>query len=444
MKFKLFTLLLVVFSGPAFALDPFFVYTQNAPENCIDADVTKELDLPTLIQVGICNNPALNRDYMSVKASEASVGTAKSDYLPTIDASATASKSTSKTEGGQRESTSPYSGNIGLKWLIYDFGARGATTDQMQAYLNSDSFKYSAALHDTVLAINQAYFDYLSNEEVLKSAQETKKSYQKSFEETSKRYKLGMVALSDKLLAQTTYKKSELKVIEAENVLKKSGATLATLLNLPTDTEFKLALPEKDKDITQISTEMTVQQMMEEALKLRPELKSAESKEEAAKYGIDIAKAGHYPSLSANASAGYNDTWKGNDPYRMTGSAGLSLSVPLFSGFKTTYNVAKARYQYAQAQQTTIETQDSVKKEVFNAYQDYQTAVSSYKVNQEVLESAKESERVSFKSYKAGKESILNLLTTQAELAAARQGVATSFYDVLIAKANLYRAIGQF
>ncbi len=444
MKFKLFVLALIFSATPVWALDPFFVYTQNAPENCVDADVTKELDLPTLIQIGICNNPALNRDYISVKAQEASLGSAKSEYLPTIEATGSASKSVSKVEGGQRENTSPFSGNIGLRWLIYDFGARGATTDQMQAYLDSESFQYNAALHNTVLAINQAYFDYLSNGEVLKSAQETMKSYKKSFEETSKRYKLGMAALSDKLLAQTTYKKSELKVIEAENTLKKSGATLATLLNLPTDTEFKLSLPKKDKDITAISTDMTVGQMMEEALKLRPELKSAESQEQAAKYAIDIAKAGHYPSLSANANAGYNDYWKGNDPYRMNGSAGLSLSVPLFNGFKTTYNVAKARYQYAAAQQSTIETQDSVKKEVFNAYQDYQTAVSSYKVNKEVLESAKESERVSFKSYQAGKESILNLLTAQAELAAARQGVATSFYDVLIAKANLYRAIGQF
>ncbi|MBR6232042.1 MAG: TolC family protein [Alphaproteobacteria bacterium] len=444
MKFKLFVLALVFSATPVWALDPFFVYTQNAPENCVDADVTKELDLPTLIQIGICNNPALNRDYISVKAQEASLGSTKSEYLPTIEATGSASKSVSKVEGGQRENTSPFSGNIGLRWLIYDFGARGATTDQMQAYLDSESFQYNAALHNTVLAINQAYFDYLSNGEVLKSAQETMKSYKKSFEETSKRYKLGMAALSDKLLAQTTYKKSELKVIEAENTLKKSGATLATLLNLPTDTEFKLSLPKKDKDITAISTDMTVGQMMEEALKLRPELKSAESQEQAAKYAIDIAKAGHYPSLSANANVGYNDYWKGNDPYRMNGSAGLSLSVPLFNGFKTTYNVAKARYQYAAAQQSTIETQDSVKKEVFNAYQDYQTAVSSYKVNKEVLESAKESERVSFKSYQAGKESILNLLTAQAELAAARQGVATSFYDVLIAKANLYRAIGQF
>ncbi|MGN0919438.1 MAG: TolC family protein [Alphaproteobacteria bacterium] len=444
MKLKLLTFALVMTVCPVWALDPFSVYTQNAPQNCIDADVTKELDLPTLIQVGICNNPALNRDYMSVKAQEAALGEVKSAYLPTVDATGSASKSTVKIKGEQKETTSPYAGNIGLKWLIYDFGARGATTDQMQAYLDSDSFTYSAHLKDTVLAINQAYFDYLSNEEVLKSTQETMKSYQKSYEETAKRYKLGMTALSDKLLAQTTYKKSELAVIEAKNTLKKSGATLATLLNLPTDTEFKLTLPPKDKDITALSIQMNVQEMMEEALKLRPELKSIVRQEEAAKYGIDIAKAGHYPSLSANASAGYNDYWSGDKSYHATGTAGLSLSVPLFSGFQTTYNIAKAKYQYAQAQQTTVETQDSVKKEVFNAYHDYQTAVASYQVNQEVLKSAKESERVSFKSYQAGKESILNLLTAQAELASARQGVATSFYEVLIAKANLYRAIGQF
>ena len=94
--------------------------------------------------------------------------------------------------------------------------------------------------------------------------------------------------------------------------------------------------------------------------------------------------------------------------------------------------------------QTFSSEKESIQKEVFNAYQDYTTAVSSYKVNQEVLKSAKESERVTFVSYQAGKESILNLLTAQAQLADARQGLAVSFYGVLTAKAKLYRAIGQF
>ena len=443
MRLKVMFALLLI-STPGWALDPFSVYSLNAPKGCIDADVSQELDLPALIQIAVCNNPSLNRDYMSVKAREAELGGAKGDYLPTVSANVSAGKNITKNQGDKNHTSSPYSGNLGLSWLLYDFGKRGATTDQMQSYLDSESFTYNAALHDLVLNVNQAYFDLLSNQEVLKSAQESVKSYKKSFEETSKRYQLGMVSLSDKLLAQTTHQKSELTVLQAQNAIEKSSATLATLLNLPTDTKFHLTLPPKDKDITALETDMTVQQMMETALQLRPEMKSALSSQDAARFGIDIAKAGHYPTLSATVSAGYNDYWSGHNPYQMSGSAGLNLSVPVFNGFKTSYGVDRAHYQYEQAVFGAQNTKESIQKEVYTAYQDYITAVSSYQVNQEVLKSAKESERVAFVSYKAGKESILNLLTAQAQLAEARQGLAVSFYNVLINKAKLYRAVGQF
>ncbi len=440
-----FLITFLLMSTPALAIDPFSVYSLNAPEGCIDHDISQEMDLPTLVQIGICNNPSLNRDYMSVKAREAELGATKGNYLPVLEASASARKAITKNQDEKKKNTSsPYSGNIALSWLLYDFGKRGATTDQMKAYLDSDSFTYNAALHNLVLNVNQAYFELLSNQEVLKSAQESVKSYKKSYEETSKRYQLGMVSLSDKLLAQTTYQKSELAVLQAQNAIEKSSATLAALLNLPANTKFNLTLPPKDRDITVLETDMTVQQMIETAVALRPEMKSALSAQEAARFGIDIAKSGHYPSLSASGSAGYNDYWSGNKSYQMTANAGLNLSVPLFNGFKTSYNVDRAQYQYEKSVAFAQDTKESIEKEVYNAYQDYTTAVSSYKVNQEVLKSAKESERVAFVSYKAGKESILNLLTSQAQLAEARQGLAVSFYTVLTAKASLYRAIGRF
>lgn len=52
--------------------------------------------------------------------------------------------------------------------------------------------------------------------------------------------------------------------------------------------------------------------------------------------------------------------------------------------------------------------------------------------------------RVLRASYRAGKETLLNLLTVQAQLASARQELIVSFYTVLIGKANLYRAVGKF
>lgn len=445
MKKILLALGLTCLASQTLALDFLGVYDKNAPEGCLsEVNLNQKLTLPVLIQIGICNNPSLNREFMAVKASEAQLGVQRSEYLPTISASGNASRTYKKQEDTDSERANPFSANVALNWMLYDFGGRGATTEQTKNYLQQAEFTYNALLHDTVLAINQAYFDLLSNEAVLKSAQETVKSYKKSFEETTKRYELGMVSLSDKLLAQTTYQKSELEVIAAQNSIEKSRANLATLLNLPTDTKFDLQQPSDKKDFEKLEQDIPVQEMMELALKLRPELSGALSAREAAQQGVYIARAGYFPTISAVANAGYGDTWKHQSPYQKNASVGLSIDVPLFSGFQTSYLVDKAKFYLKQAQADVIKVSDMVKEEVYTSYQDYQTAVSSYKVNQQVLASAKEGERVSFASYQAGKESILNLLTAQAQLASARKEVVVSYYNVLISKANLYRAIGQF
>ena len=443
---KSFMCLLWLCATPAFAeFDPLFVYSEKAPEGCVDAPTkTGEWTLPELIQIGICNNPTLNRSYMSVKSSEASLGQAKSAYLPDITASAGIQQKNQKIEHQSTTKAYPYSGNLALSWLIYDFGGRSAKTDQMKAYLDAAEFSYNAALHDTVLAINQAYFDLLSAQEVLKSTQESEKTFKKSYEESSKRFDLGLVSASDKLLAKTTYENSRLDVVQANNALKKAQGALAVLLNLSPDTELKVTTPPKDKDITKLEEDQSVQELMETALTLRPELQSQKSQMTAAEREIEIARAGGLPSISAGASVGYGDSWKKHSPYAVDSSVGLSLSLPLFTGFSDTYKTAHAKYQYRQAALSVLETQDSVRKDVWNSYQDYKTAVEAYKISKTLRESAVENERVAFASYQVGKGSILELLTAGSQLASAKQQVIVAFYSVLTSKANLYRAIGRF
>ena len=445
MKKKLF-LLGLLFSAPVWAeSDPFSVYVTKAPEGCIDVPATQqELTLPELIQIGVCNNPTLGRGYISVKVSEASYGQGKSAYLPSISASGRISQIHQKTEELDSENNHPYSGNVALSWLLYDFGGRTAKNEKLKAYLESAQFSYNALLHDTTLAINQAYFDLLSAQEVLKSTQESEKSFKKSYEESVKRFELGLVSASDKLLSKTSYEQSRLDVVRAKNTLKKTQGTLAVLLNLSPDTELKVTTPSKDKDVTKLETEQNIQELMETALTLRPELKSKKSEMTVAEREIEIAKSAGLPSISFGASLDFGDNWKHHNPYKRETSAGLTLSVPLFTGFSDMYNIAKAKYQYRQATLSVLETIDSVRNDVWNSYQDYMTAVDSYQISSNMLESAVENERVAFASYQVGKGSILELLTAGSQLATVRQQVIVAFYSVLTSKANLYRAIGRF
>ena len=123
---------------------------------------------------------------------------------------------------------------------------------------------------------------------------------------------------------------------------------------------------------------------------------------------------------------------------------GLNISVPLFAGFSNTYNIAQAKYQYKQAEYSLVDTKESVKNEVWSAYQNYKTAVTAHEISEKVLESAVEAERVAFAMYQVGKGDILTLLTAGSNLASARKEVIVAYYAVLKSKANLYRAVGQF
>ena len=446
MKYKWTLLFLACLSYNAnAALDPFSVYKLQAPEGCVDKELSKEkIGLPELIQFGICTNPSLNREYMSVKASEADVGQAKSEYLPSVTASGSAGISGNKQEKGKYNKNYPISGNVGLDWLLFDFGGRSARLGKMQAYMRSAAFNYNAQLQETVLSINNAYLKLLGAQEVLSSAKDSEKSYKKAYEESKRRHDLGLVALSDKLLAKTSYEQSKLATIKAENTVKQAQGSLATLLHLSPDTSFNLQTPPKDKDITKLETSDTVEQMMKLALEQRPELKSKEESVTAAKENITAVRSTTLPTLTASGSAGYGDTWRKSNPYQVSTSAGLRLNVPLFTGFSDTYKVAAAEYQYRQAQYGLEDTQDSIRNEVWGAYQDYQTAVAGYKISKDVLKSAKENERVAMKSYEVGQGDILNLLTATSQLSDARQELVNAFYSVLISKANLYRAIGRF
>ena len=239
-------------------------------------------------------------------------------------------------------------------------------------------------------------------------------------------------------------------VTAAQNTIEKNQANLATLLNLPPETKFSLVVPKKDDGSTALAEKMPVQKMIKLALDLRPEIKGAAKAKAAASAGIDAAKSAMAPTLALTANASYADRWKDDKPfkdgypYTYGGDVGVVLNVPLFEGFSKSYALAKARYDYRQAVWQEKSTEDAVKNEVWSAYQDYKTALASYTINQDVLKSAEENERVSRASYRAGKETLLNLLTVQAQLATARQELITSFYTVLIGKSNLYRAIGKF
>ena len=441
-KYILFVALCVC-ALPVAAFDPLGAHDIAAPAGCIDKDVAKQaLTLDDLVQIAICTNPSLSAGYMGVKATEAGLGKARSQYLPSITLKGSGSITGDKSQHSDYVQDEPYSGTAEASWLLFDFGGRESRVSSARAYADAARYNYDASVQEMMLSVQTAYLNLLAAQETLTSVQASLDSYKQSYEEAQKRYKLGMVSLSDKLQARTRYEQALLVVVEAENLINRSKGTLAVLVNLSPDTPIQLAKPTYDDKTISIEND-NVKELMEKALQDRPEIRAQQRTEQGAKSEVTSAKTNMLPSISANALLGYNDNWKHSWPYWATTSAGLAVTMPLFTGFSNTYAVQQASYKYQQQLRNTQNLKLQVENEVWRAYQNYKTAVRSYEISKTVLESAEENHRVAFRYYELGKEDILNLLSAVAQLAEARQNKITAFYGLLLSKANLYRSIGK-
>ena len=431
--------------GTAWSFDPMFAYTVQPPKGCIDKNIaTDELSLADLEQISVCTNPALSAQYMGVKATEATLGAGRSQYLPSVSVVGTAGVTGARVEehGGYTQ-TEPYSGKAEASWLLFDFGGRESRLSTLRAYADAANYQYNAAVKDLLLSVQTAYLRLLAAQETLVSANAGLDSYKQSYNEAQKRYKLGMVSLSDKLQAQTRYEQALLAVVLAEDEVKQFSGQLAVLLNLSPSTPLKLIKPQFTDQTISIEKD-DVEQLMKDALAYRDELRAQESAEKAAKSSLTAAKTNMLPTISATASAAINDTsWKTGSLYQRNNTAGLAVSMPLFTGFSNFYKVKSASWLYQQEQANTQNLRLAIQNQVRSSYQNYKTAVRSYEISQTVLDSAEENHRVAFRYYQVGKGDILTLLDAVAQLADARQNKISAFYDLLLSKANLYKNIGK-
>lgn len=432
--------------GGALAQENENVYAAKVPLGCLEKEiaVNKEVSLIDLIKIGICNNPALNADYMGLKIGEANLGAAKSEYFPNINMGAGIGKNTNKKQGRHHVENDPYNINLGLSLLLYDFGGRTARVDSFRYYLANAGFNYNSALQDLILGVHTQYFKLLGAKEDLKSAKANEAMYKKAYDEASRKYEVGLAALNDKLQTQTSYEQSKLQVLQMQNAVKQYQGELATILNLPPETTFRLKQPPKDRDLTALGKKDTLEKMIEAATKERDEIKAQEMALNAANSSLRELRASRYGSFSLAAESGYNNSWKGSRSYNRDNSIGLNYKIPLFTGFNTSYKISAAKYKREQERLNLENLRNQIKNEVWSSYHNYQTAMKSYEVSKKVLKSAEENERVAFRSYEVGSTDIINLLTAETQLAEARDSVINAFYTVLIDKATLYRAIGRF
>ena len=457
---------------------------------CAGAMPSGALNLTDVVNLALCNNPQTREVWASSRSQAAQIGVSKGSYLP--GASLSVSGNRNSPGSNQR------SFGVSLSYLLYDFGTRAANLENARQLLAVAYATQDSTVQAVFLSAVQSFYQTQATIAALDAARESERAAKESFAAAQARYLAGSATPADKLSAQTAYSQATLNRIAADGGMKNAKGGLANMLGLDANQNVALVAAEgfsassnplspalsregrgggaatlsapssQPSDETPSHStslaknaslvagypasgrrgeqealkifERDVAALIEEARQRRPDLQAAAAQVKASEASADAARAATKPSISLTASTNQENSAGINSH---DSSVGLSVSVPIFSGYAPTYRIRAAEAQ-VEAQKARLEgLRLKVALDVWTAYQNLTTATQSLRSTDDLFGSAEQSERVALGRYKAGVGNILDVLNAQSALASARQQRIQSTFNWNVSRATLAQAMGN-
>lgn len=400
----------------------------------------RQLSLVDVVDLALRNNPATRASWAQARAAASLFGSARGAYYPTIDGEASLSRiqspATSARSAGKRTEYGP---SIALNYLLLDFGGRSGSIERARQNLFAANLEHNATLQNTVLQAQVAYFTYMATSALLSAERSAIAEAQANLTAAQRRNTVGLATIADVLQARTALSQEQLNLETIQGSLQAARGSLASALGLPANLPFELEPLPTEIPVGMIT--QSVDSVINEALRNRPDLAAARAQAASAAAQVRVARSAELPALTlgSNAARTYSSPQSFAGP---SYSVSLGLAIPLFNGFSRQYDVAAARAQADAASALADQTRQQVITQVFVSYYALQTAEARVSTADELLASAQQSVQVAAGRYREGVGSIIDLLTAQTALANARAQQVQSRWQWYTSLAQLARDAG--
>ena len=281
------------------------------------------------------------------------------------------------------------SGNVGVgsSVTIYQGGNINNTIEQNRLNMERNEVQLERYDLQLVTQILQSFLTVLGNQELLNYQLEVLNTSREQMKQGRQRYKVGTILESDMLLLEAQYYSDSNNVVDTRINIGNNLLDLKVLLSMnPTD-DLSVVSPNTD-DLDDLMASLPAEEeAVSLAMETLPELRLGEYDIRLAEKSVDMARGSYFPSISANANVGMgvlsfdgngNKNWY-NTP---TESAGISMSIPLYSRGQTKSNVKKSRIALQQAQLDYEQSELTARQTVVQAYRNVVSAFNAYKVSQ--------------------------------------------------------------
>jgi len=393
--------------------------TAALPCSGADQPLPQPLTLGAAVDVALCHNPRLQRTWSTIRQHAAQLGEARAAYLPTLQLGVTrqSDRTSAQANTWSRPSERTYTSEFAtLTWRLLDFGGRNASHRAAEALLAAALSGHDAETQNALTDVVAAFFEAQTAFATQQAKHAAQTVAQQTLETARRRAARGSIAPSDVLQAVTAAARAELDSSRAQGNYDKSLRTLRYAMGLtdqPTQTlDITLSEP---APAPAAALEHDLSTWLEWAETQHPALHAARQQLAAAREQATAARSEGLPTLDfklqSNRNSGSNSFSYQSPAY--TGSAALTLTIPLFDGFSRTYKVRAAQARIGTALADLEDAGHRIQRAVGNAYADAHTSLRNLSAAQRLEDAARNAVDAAQRKFERGAADVLERLQVQ-------------------------------
>ncbi len=415
------------------------------------------LELSQALELALSENPTIKIAELEVERYDYVRKTTMGGLMPQLSVDGTYNR-TLKTQdmargfsfGSDQYNTVSASGNLSLA-LYSPSLYRTLKMNQTEAQAAVESARSSRI--ELISAVKNSFYGVLLAERSLEVLEQNAETAKQTVNETGIKFKHGLASEYDLLTAQVQYSNLLPLIVQSRASIENAKDLLKMYLSLPltVDVEVKGDFERLQQEVIASS------QSMSHDISGNSSLKSLALSSEILAHQLRINNATRLPTLSAYGQL----TYTGNDmssSFSMTedaatssdgffwqspASVGVSLSIPIFSGFSRTNQSRQIKNQIAQLALQQLYTEQSVSVSLSTAINNIYSAREQLFAQITTVSQATKAYDISNTRYNSGTGTILELNSARLSKTQAELSLSEAIYNLLTAKSEYDRLVGS-
>lgn len=413
-----------------------------------DTADTANQTLIDVYQQALANDAELASALSANKAAQEIIEQGKALYRPSVNFSGSANNShtdirflDSNISGDGRADFNSYRAGVEARQPIYR-KQNLVQIDQAKTQVSQADKQYHLSQQSLILRTTEAYFQGLVAKDQIDLIQAQKQAILSQLEQAKATFEVGTSTITDVNEAQARYDLILAQEVKAVNDLEIAKRNI------------QLITGERPAGLAPIKSEIVispVKETMDEWLDItRANNLSIQIQQDAvtlAKQQVELANAGHLPTLDAIASYARSYTDGSPTPFNAgndlrNATIGLELSIPIYQGGAISSRARQAVHNQQKAQDDLNIARRKAELDTQQAYLNLTTSIAQVGALEQALRSSETQLDSTQLGYEVGVRTSVDVLDAQQQLYAAKRDLLKSRYDYLLNLIRLKTASG--